>query len=115
LCGNKYAFVYIFIYYIYYCCEIVSWIGEGEYPGKLLSRNRYTNGFSKIWEEFPAMEGEFQAGYRYIDRFPKTLEEFLAGEGEYLGKLRDGKQGHQQSHKYLRRIPGWGKIIVPTS
>jgi hypothetical protein len=36
-------------------------------------------------------------------------------KGEYLGKLRAEKQGHQPSHKYLRRIPGWGKVIVPTT
>jgi hypothetical protein len=36
-------FIYFYFYYIYNFCKIVSWAGEGEYPGKLLARNRYIN------------------------------------------------------------------------
>jgi hypothetical protein len=96
LCGNKDAFLYIFLfYYIYNFCKIVSWAGEGEYPGKLLARNRYTNG------RIPGLgKGNILVnsglGTGTLTGFQRPWKNSGLGKGEYLGKLRAGKQGHQR-------------------
>jgi hypothetical protein len=70
----------------------------GEYPGKLLAENRCM----KILEEFLLgkeiiMENSgLGTGTSTVS---KDLGRIRDSGGEYFGKLRAGKQGHQQMYK----------------